>query len=182
MSSYVKKRMFILQVRDISTLFERNTFATGVSACSVFPNPPFGSFLQFLRNCILHKSSWTFGMKDPLFGKLSSITQHTRWRSKKWARRSVVLIYIVLPPRCSVLPCAPLEVPAAQRERDLLRRAIPGRHRSDECFVQRRLTRVIYLVVFKDEARRLCLASSRCSSSAPRDSLALWLRRRRSDN
>lgn len=78
MSSYVKKRMFILQVRDISTLFERNTFATGVSACSVFPNPPFGSFLQFLRNCILRKSSWTFGMKDPLFGKLSSITQHTR--------------------------------------------------------------------------------------------------------
>lgn len=99
------KRSLLYESKNISTVFKWNTFAKGASAC--FQTLPLDHCCTSWETVYLYKSSGTLGMKDPSFGQFSSITQHTGWRSEKWARISVVLIYIVFLPRCSsVTMCA----------------------------------------------------------------------------
>lgn len=117
------KKNSLSEVKNISRLFEWSTFTTGVSACSVCSNSPSGSLLRFLRNCIFTLIKWdTHRLPN---------TQDDRARSEQ----DVLQFWFILLclPVAGVLPCALLKVPLLLR--DVVQRANPGRHRSNECFV-----------------------------------------------
>lgn len=99
MSSYVEKHFNTVRVKHF--------FRRSVSVFRFLKPSPADHCCTSWETVYLHKSSGTLGMKDPLFGKFSSIAQRTGWRREKPARISVLLIYIVLPTRRgSVAMCA----------------------------------------------------------------------------